>query len=381
MQHKKTIRIQTNDDFIDIQTNNIKNDLELQSQLIMNHTYWGNYHDFILEKIGKSNFSFKNISEWGKKIHQQNLLTMMFPENDFIAAQMISRNILSYNLIPQQINALDLSAYLNYSPDIICTNESNNFKFNKPSIVNKYLKHKAIDKREFKVLRVLDENHQIFIDLKVRGFNERKIITEILSLPFFWRNYHLISRTRVVDNFNDNIDYNLNSHLLQFYNPSSEYLDNVESSTTSPILYAKDYPAKWKQITSTQNQFNFMQLANQLIFTQPGIILPLTYRETRWSSMEKPDHIVRVNNKDANLISIKISGNKSREDNNKFFLNCVGSINSDDKHIASKLAINKILTNGQYILSIDGNIIYVYEQNILDIFQMLSIQDSQNNTL
>ncbi len=50
-----------------------------------------------------------------------------------------------------------------------------------------------------------------------------------------------------------------------------------------------------------------------------------------------------------------------------------------DREAIYKLTPNKNIGNGQYILAKDGNIIYVYEQNILDVFQMLSLYDSQNN--
>ena len=374
MTNKKIVRIQNGEDFIDIESSS-KYELEIQSQLVMNNVYWDNYYDFIQSKNQKG-LNLQGIKTWLQKIKEQNNLSKVFPQVDFLTAHYLSRDIFSSNLIPQYISPLSLTTYYHYSPEIIITQNLNDIKLNQPSLSSRGLKPKPLNKKEYKILRLLDETNRLFIDLKISKFSEKQIITEILSLPLFWRNYHLVSRTRVVDNFHENIDFNLNSHLLQFYNPSNEFLLKPKEKA---IVYDKDAPTRWRQITSKFNKLDLQQLANQLMFINPGYILPLTYRESRWSSTQEPDFTAKITDKEAHLISIKIKDSLTESEMYSFFMECIEKINIEDREAIYKLTPNKNIGNGQYILAKDGNIIYVYEQNILDVFQMLSLYDSQNN--
>lgn len=374
MTNKKIVRIQNGEDFIDIESSS-KYELEIQSQLVMNNVYWDNYYDFIQSKNQKG-LNLQGIKTWLQKIKEQNNLSKVFPQVDFLTAHYLSRDIFSSNLIPQYISPLSLTTYNHYSPEIIINQNLNDIKLNQPSLSSRGLKPKPLNKKEYKILRLLDETNRLFIDLKISKFSEKQIITEILSLPLFWRNYHLVSRTRVVDNFHENIDFNLNSHLLQFYNPSNEFLLKPKEKA---IVYDKDAPTRWRQITSKFNKLDLQQLANQLMFINPGYILPLTYRESRWSSTEEPDFTAKITDKEAHLISIKIKDSLTESEMYSFFMDCIEKINIEDREAIYKLTPNKNIGNGQYILAKDGNIIYVYEQNILDVFQMLSLYDSQNN--
>lgn len=374
MTNKKIVRIQNGEDFIDIESSS-KYELEIQSQLVMNNVYWDNYYDFIQSKNQKG-LNLQGIKTWLQKIKEQNNLSKVFPQVDFLTAHYLSRDIFSSNLISQYISPLSLTTYYHYSPEIIITQNLNDIKLNQPSLSSRGLKPKPLNKKEYKILRLLDETNRLFIDLKISKFSEKQIITEILSLPLFWRNYHLVSRTRVVDNFHENIDFNLNSHLLQFYNPSNEFLLKPKEKA---IVYDKDAPTRWRQITSKFNKLDLQQLANQLMFINPGYILPLTYRESRWSSTQEPDFTAKITDKEAHLISIKIKDSLTESEMYSFFMDCIEKINIEDREAIYKLTPNKNIGNGQYILAKDGNIIYVYEQNILDVFQMLSLYDSQNN--
>lgn len=379
MNKNNILRIQSNEDFIDINVGQTKYDLELEAQMVMSHVYWDNYHDFLRAKLKESPFQLDNIQQFLQRMREQNLLSLTFPNISFLAAQTISRDMLSYSLIPQHLNALDLSNYFPYSPAFICTQDGQKISFNDTSIQTKGLKPIKVDKKEYKIVRILSENDNLFIDLKMRGFGEVGLIKEVLSLPFFWRNYHLVSRTRVVENSQDNIDSNLNNLIFKYYNPSNDYLTEPRSYSQK-ISYEKEHSARWRQITSI-NHFNFKQLASDLIFIYPGHFFPLTNRESRWSFMETPDYTIRVNNKEANLINMKLNGEHKPEDVHNFFVNCIEKIQIDDKDTTIKLSQGKPHGNGQYILTNDGSIIYVYEQNILDVFQMLSVYDNKNNTL
>lgn len=379
MNKNNILRIQSSDDFIDISVGDKKYDLELEAQIIMNHVFWDNYHDFLYKKLKNSPFEVENINRFLSRMREQNSLSLMFPNISFLAGQTLSRDILSYSLIPQHLNALDLSNYLPYSPEFICTQNGQDISFTQELLSPKGLKPIKLDKKEYKIVRILSENDNLYIDLKMRGFGEAGLIKEILSLPFFWRNYHLVSRTRVVENSHDNIDTNLNNFIFKYYNPSDDYLTSPRPFNQR-ISYEKSPGMRWKQITCL-NHFNFKQLASDLIFMFPGNFLPLTHRENRWSMMEKPDYTVKVNNKEANLINLKLNGEYSFDEFHKFFLNCIEQISVEDRETTSKLAEGQPLGNGQYILTNDGSIIYVYEQNLLDIFQMLSIYDNKNNTL
>lgn len=374
MTNKKIVRIQSGEDFIDIESSS-KYELEIQSQLVMNNIYWDNYYDFINSKNQKG-LNLQGIKSWLQKIKEQNNLSKVFPQIDFLTAHYLSRDIFSSNLIPQYISPISLTTYNHYSPEIVINQSLKDIKLNQPSLSSRGLKPKPLNKKEYKILRLLDETNRLFIDLKISKFSEKQIITEILSLPLFWRNYHLVSRTRVVDNFHENIDFNLNSHLLQFYNPSNEFLLKPKEKA---IVYDKDAPTRWRQITSKFNGLDLQQLANQLMFINPGYVLPLTYRESRWSSTQEPDFTVKITDKEAHLISIKIKGALTETEMYSFFMDCIEKINIEDREAIYKLTPNKNIGNGQYILAKDGHIIYVYEQNILDVFQMLSLYDSQNN--
>lgn len=379
------IRLQKEDDFIDFRAFSKSPFENFEIKFLSDNLYWLNYYEFMFNKYKNSSYPLSNIATWLSKIKEKNALATMFPTIEQSAANFINRDILNYSLMPQSSTLLDFSAFTPYKLNLVGTQVRDNIEFNTPIFNYKTIRPKPINKSEYRIVRFIDTNLNIFIDLKTPILNENSIAVDVLKLPFFWRDYHLASRTRIVDNAHDNIDYDFNSYFFNLYNPSPEYLlERRDESRQIKYLNNKI------QTILMPNHLDFMKITNMMMFANPGIYLPLTQRENKWSMVNEPDLTIKItaDEKDSvHLISFMLKSVQSFEDSQNFLkqyqdklspmndmesLSPMGSKFSDFN--LSIIQSTLFFTNNQHIS-------YCIENSLIKTFQIISILDNPMDKL
>lgn len=379
------IRLQKEDDFIDFRAFSKSPFENFETKFLSDNLYWLNYYEFMFNKYKNSSYPLSNIATWLSKIKEKNAMATMFPTIEQSAANFINRDILNYSLMPQSSTLLDFSAFTPYKLNLVGTQVRDNIEFNTPIFNYKTIRPKPINKSEYKIVRFIDTNLNIFIDLKTPILNENSIAVDVLKLPFFWRDYHLASRTRIVDNAHDNIDYDFNSYFFNLYNPSPEYLlERRDESRQIKYLNNKI------QTILMPNHLDFMKITNMMMFANPGIYLPLTQRENKWSMVNEPDLTIKItaDEKDSvHLISFMLKSVQSFEDSQNFLkqyqdklspmndmesLSPMGSKFSDFN--LSIIQSTLFFTNNQHIS-------YCIENSLIKTFQIISILDNPMDKL
>lgn len=385
MASHKIIRLQNDDDFIDLRAFSKSPVENFETKFLSNNLYWLNYYHFMINKYKNSNYPLSNISSWLLKIKELNAVSSIFPSIEQSAIKFLNRDIFNYSLTPQSSTLLDFTSFTPYQLDLIGTQEKDIIDFNQPSNSYKILRPKAINKKEYKVVRILDQNLKIFIDLKTYIKQENLIALDVLKIPFFWRDYHLASRTRIVDNAHDNIDYDFNSFFFNLYNPSSDYLlKNREKNNHIQFFSDK------LQTISTPIKLDFMKIANMLLFSNPGIYLPLTQRENKWSILHEPDLTIRVStdsNDSIHLISFILSSVQSFEDSQTFLKSIQDQFSPINKEMVLNDFDNKFsdfnlsVLQSTLFFTNNSHISYCLENSLIKTFHFLSMLDNPMDKL
>lgn len=385
MASHKIIRLQNDDDFIDLRAFSKSSIDNFETKFLSNNLYWLNYYQFMMNKYKNSKYPLSNISSWLLKIKEQNAVSSVFPSIEQSAIKFLNRDIFSYSLTPQSSTLLDFTSFTPYRLDLIGTQEKDVIDFNQPVNSYKILRPKAINKNEYKVVRIIDQNLKIFIDLKTYVKQENTIALDVLKIPFFWRDYHLASRTRIVDNAHDNIDYEFNSFFFNLYNPSPDYLlKNREKNNHIQFFSDK------LQTISTPIKLDFMKIANMLMFSNPGIYLPLTQRENKWSILHEPDLTVRVSsdsNDSIHLISFILSSVKNFEDSQVFLKSIQDQFSPINKEIVLNDFDNKFsdfnlsVLQSTLFFTNNSHISYCLENSLIKTFHFLSMLDNPMDKL
>lgn len=385
MASHKIIRLQNDDDFIDLRAFSKSPVENFETKFLSNNLYWLNYYHFMINKYKNSNYPLSNISSWLLKIKELNAVSSIFPSIEQSAIKFLNRDIFNYSLTPQSSTLLDFTSFTPYRLDFIGTQKKDIIDFNQPGNSYNILRPKAINKQEYKVIRIIDQNLKIFIDLKTYIKQENLIALDVLKIPFFWRDYHLASRTRIVDNAHDNIDYDFNSFFFNLYNPSSDYLlKNREKNNHIQFFSDK------LQTISTPIKLDFMKIANMLLFSNPGIYLPLTQRENKWSILHEPDLTIRVStdsNDSIHLISFILSSVQSFEDSQTFLKSIQNQFSPINKEMVLNDFDNKFsdfnlsVLQSTLFFTNNSHISYCLENSLIKTFHFLSMLDNPMDKL
>lgn len=385
MASHKIIRLQNDDDFIDLRAFSKSPVENFETKFLSNNLYWLNYYHFMINKYKNSNYPLSNISSWLLKIKELNAVSSIFPSIEQSAIKFLNRDIFNYSLTPQSSTLLDFTSFTPYRLDFIGTQKKDIIDFNQPGNSYNILRPKAINKQEYKVIRIIDQNLKIFIDLKTYIKQENLIALDVLKIPFFWRDYHLASRTRIVDNAHDNIDYDFNSFFFNLYNPSSDYLlKNREKNNHIQFFSDK------LQTISTPIKLDFMKIANMLLFSNPGIYLPLTQRENKWSILHEPDLTIRVStdsNDSIHLISFILSSVQSFEDSQTFLKSIQDQFSPINKEMVLNDFDNKFsdfnlsVLQSTLFFTNNSHISYCLENSLIKTFHFLSMLDNPMDKL
>lgn len=273
----------------------------------------------------------------------------------------------NYNSSSKQL--LDFWGY--NSPDL-------NFVFDgiKSSLSTKYydieIEPLEVNDKEFKIVRIqmFDENDKhIYTDIKIRKFNRKKFLFDILTLPEFWRNFHYVSRKQKLNGAFNDPAYAINKSLNLFYTPSKKF------SIISQI--GKNKKEIFENVKS-ESPFNLYvnSLAMHIFFTQPGYALPLTAREKLWSDSKEPEMTITINKNEVNLITLNYS--KSSIENKETLEEFSESFSEREQQFAKFFDLGQY-SGGQYLLTTSEEFAFVYETNMISLFDSLTKLDKESN--
>jgi hypothetical protein len=235
------------------------------------------------------------------------------------------------------------------------------------------LKGKALDPKEFKVVRIQSNTISdkiVFVDIKVRKFNKKEFLMKVLSLPEFWRNFHFISRKRKDKGAIMHPAYSLNKSLNSFYTPNKNF--NITS------IFGKNKKEILHNIKSESPLSLYVNsFAMHLFFSMPGYALPMTMSEQIWSAKEKPDLTITLNENEINLISISYSENQ--EENRKLLQEFSEGFSEREQSFAQHFELGKY-SGGQFLLTTSEEFAFVYETNMIELFDSITKLDELTNT-
>ena len=330
----------------------------------------GNSAFALSEQVRKDNdffpYQFEDVFDWQKKLETFIEIQESFPSIDNLSALHIINNLHDYYpMLHYTTTTQDLLDYWGYNhPDF-----SVELQFNGKLKMNaKRLKTILPIKphNEFKIIRIFNssEGFESFIDIKYRKLSKKQLIDTILTLPEFWRNFHLTTR-KSKDKLSLNPTTQTNKILSQFYNPNKEY-----TFIPKPILQKK-------QILHHITTKNCLPIyantfANHLIFRQPGLILPLTRNEQIYSGFHKPDFVIEIfkhfgKNYDTHSILTHVP--------QLMFKNTFDSFSSNFQKrmmMFTKFFEVSDYVGGQYFSNNESQIIFNYELNMIQLFESIS---------
>lgn len=366
--HEKADYIELHDRHSDGDINQVKK--ELKSQM----SYWQNFVESLQEDVIESDYDFPDMVQWIENFENFIKVHEHFPSIETSAALNSMKSFNNHQILPYYNNeSKQLIDFWKYGSPIVNGHlKGTDFVFS-----TKYkeleLSPLYVDRKEFKIVRIQtnnDTNKNAFIDIKVRNFNKKEFLFKLLSLPEFWRNFHFISRKRKDKGAVVHPAYNLNRTLTKFYTPNKKFtvtsiigknkkeiLENVKSE--SPLgIYINSF-------------------AMHLFFSMPGYALPLTMSEQIWSSKEKPALTITLNENEVNLICIDYS--KNSEENRKILQEFSEGFSIREQSFAQHFELGKY-SGGQFLVTSTEEFAFVYETNMIELFDSLTKLDSLANT-
>lgn len=371
--YSTTIRFLNRDksDYISLQSPVWHNNLSsIKKQIKKNILLWEDQIEILEDKILTSNYTFDNILQYFDRLELSLSILKCFPSIDlyssFFATQ--SLNLFHYATISSLNQTLSSELKENITqPDINCTLNGNAVSFSGINYKSK-VKPLEIDRKEFFVIKITDnsiKNKNQHLFLKCRFITKQELAKHVLSLPEFWRNYHFITRDSL--NLHQDSPIDINNFLFNFYQAKL-------------INKNKSLPSK-KEIFDNVRIINPFQLsigsfATHLIFSLPGLVLPLTEREVVGLDLNTNSFTISLNENEVNLITIDT--NYLGVDS-KSFLDAFSEEFSKREHaFASYFELNNY-NGGKYIITNKEEIGYIYETNMVEVFDSLTKYDNLYN--
>jgi len=368
--------IYNDNEYVEIKNNNPISNSHLKKTLVSLKKSWKFFNQEIKRDIENSSYFFQNISNWQNKLENFLEINNHFPSIDNLMSLIVSSNINQYSILPYHNSASKelLKFYGFHKPNLLLKMQDGVQSFGLRNVRKNTEKIKP--NREYKTIRIIKNDKNdfvkhgtfIFIDLKVRKLNTIDVLNTVLALPEFWRNFHFISRKPIKQQNQFNSIYQTNNYFTSFYNPSVEY-----GSEQSVILSNNEII---KNMNLKNMGLSISSLAAQLIFMQPGHILPMTENEQNHSAEETPDYIVKLekNDKETHFISINVPATMIKDYLNNFS----NDFSKREQLFASHFEMINY-SGGQYISTSNNQIIFNYENNMVCLFESLTKFD--NNQL
>ncbi|NCQ51927.1 hypothetical protein GW796_08545 [archaeon] len=360
-------------DYIDLHDRHWDGDLNrVKEELKSQTSYWESFGNQIHEDLLRTEYDFHQMKKWVENFNNFIALQKAFPCIENAAAMFSMKSFNNHNVIPhynqQSKQLLEFWGYNN--PELNAIQNGQKFTFSSKNIKDK-IEQKKVDLKEFHIVRVQtqDENNRnIFIDIKVRLFDKKEFLYQVLSLPEFWRNFHFISRKRRNEGANLHPAYDLNKSLSYFYTPSKNFC------TTSYV--GKNKKEIFELIKSESPLHLYINsFAMHLFFSMPGLALPLTAREQLWSSNIQPSLTITLNENEVNLITINYSN--IQEENRQLLQEFSEEFSEREQEFARFFDLGQY-SGGQYLLTTSDEFAFVYETNMIEIFDSITKFDEHN---
>lgn len=365
--HEKSDYIDLHDRHSDGDTSIVKK--ELKSQV----SYWENFVNSLEDDIIQSEYDFSGMVQWIEDFGNIIKVHKHFPSIEVAAALSSMKSFNHHHVLPYyNKNSKQLLDFWGYGNPFVeghlkGTDFTFSAKYKKPSV-----EKKAIDEKEFKIVRIKSQGESersIFVDLKVRKFDRKEFLLKILSLPEFWRNFHLVSRKRRDKGASIHPAYNLNRTLNKFYTPSKNF------SITSVI--GKNKKEILQNIKSESPLGLYVNsFAMHLFFSMPGMVLPLTVSEQEWSATVTPEMTITLNENEINLISINYG--KDGVENRKILQEFSEDFSEREQSFAKHFELGKY-SGGQFLLTTSEEFAFVYETNMIELFDSLTKIDEHTS--
>lgn len=363
-------KIQNKKDFIELylNLNEFSDSKENIIQQIKNQThYWNHFLENLMNDILSSNYDFPDLIHWAENLEKFLKIHQYFPSIDSLAALVCMNSFHGHHVYPfyndDSKQILDYFGYNN--PDILLNFLGYQTRHVKNEISNETVQPKPINLKEFSIIRIesnLYKNKNIFIDLKIREFNKKDFLFKILTLPEFWRNFHFVSRKKKFQNFTTHPAYAFNKILNSFYIPSDVY--NINSL----MLHNKKNIIDNFKINKPLH-INIYSFSTHLFFTMPGLVLPLTHAEQKWSAQQKPDLTIKLQEGEMTLLSLNYSDNN--QENQEVITEFSRYFSQKEESFSNFFDIGSY-SGGQFIINQNQDIAFIYEANMLAIFESLT---------
>ena len=113
-------------------------------------------------------------------------------------------------------------------------------------------------------------------------------------------------------------------------------------------------------------------MASQLIFMQPGLILPLTHGEQQHILNQEPNYLIKVekDHKNTHLVILNVPTDMIKT----YFNNFSNNFSKREQLFATHFDMLNY-SGGQYISTSNNQIIFNYEANMVSLFESLTKLD------
>lgn len=363
------------DDFVDLFCKNFDGDLvkfkkDLKSQI----ANWETFSDQLQADVVNSDFDFPRLMYWFEDLEHHLAVNKFFPSLENFASLFVMKSFTNNHITPtftkQSKRELEMMGH--NKPNLIGILNGNNISFSN-KFIDIQVAPKPINQKEFKIVRIQtqdDYGSAIFTDVKVRKFDRKKFLFNVLTLPEFWRNFHFVSRKKKFEGAIKHPAYEFNKILNSFYTPNKNF--------TIGNIIGKNKKEIFENVKSNAPlELNVSSFAMHLFFSQPGYILPLTAREKEWSKDREPEMTISISHNEVSLITINYS---SHSQTNKQTLEEFSEGFSEREQTFAKHFDLGQYSGGQYLLTTSEEFAFVYETNMIELFDSLSKLDKQANT-
>lgn len=365
-------RLQNNDEYIELHAKNILDLADVRNQLKSQRDYWKRFSKQLIEDTVGFSYSFENLYDWIDKLDNFIKVNDHFPSIENSAVMLAMKNLNEYQVMPAyNKNSKELLEYWGYgSPNVIANQKGHEYVFNSRK-KQKEIKAKPISLSEYKIVRIklLDEQQkEVFLDIKVRNFDRKKFLYDVLTLPEFWRNLHLVSRKTKSDGFDTHPAAEINRMLSHFYCPSKKFSfgNNVITTNQKEVMENIKQNAPFDLYVNT--------FANHIFFRLPGLALPLTVNEQLWSAFEEPDMEILIKKNEFHLICVAYSDQMS--ENKEVMDEFSDFFSAREQDFSNSFDIGKY-SGGKYLITTNNYFSYVYEANMIDLFHSITKLDEQ----
>lgn len=360
-------------DFINLHGGVWTNQLsEIKLELKRITSFWDKFKEKVEDDIISAEYEFPDVIDWYEKLENYLSIISYFPDFHDYSVLMCIKSFSGFNLLPVPSDPTSTFLYNlgTHSPDVQGTLKGKNFSF-ASKIKKLNIIEKEIDLKEFSLIRIstqtLSDQH-FSINLKARNFNKTSFLKDVLSLPEFWRNFHFITRSNSALLNSTHPAYEINKILAQFYNSQRRFGVNYPQKTSKKDIF---------EHVRINNSFNMSinTFATHLMFRNPGLILPLSVCEQKWAQSQEPAIEITISENEVNLITIPYSDDGYT--NRELLQNFSDNYSSRELAFAKHFEIPKY-NGGKYLITTAEEFAYIYEANMVEVFDSLSKFDSQH---